>query len=98
MSTTRQFFNNYLYEMGWNDVIIQLRITITTHKEKKIWAYASDSFCKQIINGQIQFDHHEEEYTKGATDAAKAFLNNEPTPLKGEASVLRSINSRFPGI
>ncbi len=73
---------NDLYEMGWNDLVGNLRrASKTTSKEKK-------AFARKTIARKINLPRYEPSYIKGTIAAARAFLKGENTPFKGPQEVI----------
>ena len=76
-----------LYEMGWNDVIGNLkRAHACTKKQKREWA-------QQVVDGKIGLPKKAKNYLKGTVDAAKAFLNGKKTPFKGPKWVVEAMEN-----
>jgi hypothetical protein len=72
-------------QMGWNDVIGNLKnATSATEEEKRTWA-------QRVADGEIGLPSSNPEYLKGTVEAAKAFLNGEETPFKGPKWVVDAL-------
>lgn len=66
-----------LFEMGWNDVLGNLkRATAASEQDKR-------KFCQNLIDGKIPTANNDGDYIDGAKEAAQAFLNGEQMEFKG---------------
>jgi hypothetical protein len=71
-----------LKEMGWNDVVGNLRRAYKATPEQK------KDHCRGLLDGTIPIPNSTPEYWQGVKDAAQAFLDDKDMAFKGSESVI----------
>lgn len=77
-----------LYEMGWNDLIGNLlRATECSQEEKRRWA-------ARVTNNEIRLPRYDDDYVRGTTEAARAFLDGKELEFKGPEYVIADLKAK----
>jgi len=77
-----------LYEMGWNDVLANIRKATEATQDQK------DDFCRKIVKGQISFANRSVYYVRGAQAAAQDILDRKAMTFKGPQWVVDDLNTK----
>ncbi len=70
------------YEMGWNDVLANIRRAKNATVEQK------DAWLHQIIDGQINLPCSDSEYKRGTVEAAQSILDRDVMKFMGPPEVI----------
>ncbi len=80
-----------LTEMGWNDVIGNLRRAFKCTAEQKL------AWCRQMAAGEINLPRFEPDYVEGTREAAQAVIDGqkaEDLAFRGPADVVADMEAK----
>lgn len=86
-----------LYEMGWNDVLGNVRKSITLTPEQiatPAGLVVVRPFLNLVVDNKINLPNYTEQYRKGAIDAATAILEQKPVAFKGPKWVVDDLEEK----
>ena len=87
---TAEYYETERNEMGWNDVIGNLRRAVdASDEQKRDWA-------QLVVDGRINLPACDDAYIAGTIAAAKSFLDGDPTPFKGPEDIIAYMEAMCP--